>query len=216
MPVPTVLVTAGPTREYMDPVRFISNPSSGKMGYALARAARRAGARVVLVSGPVDLRPPRGVRLVRVESAREMYRAVMAEFRRADILVMAAAVSDYRPARRLRRKMKKGRRRMTLALVRTDDILAAAAARKGKKIVAGFAAETGDPLREARRKLEEKGLDLIVGNDVSSPGAGFGSDLSRAVVVIGRGGGVERFAKMKKDALARLVIRRCIDLSSGE
>jgi phosphopantothenoylcysteine decarboxylase/phosphopantothenate--cysteine ligase len=206
---PVFLITAGPTREYLDPVRFFSNPSTGRMGYALARAARDRGAEVILVSGPVALRAPGGVRLVRVESANEMCREVMR--RRADIIIMAAAVADYRPAKRLSRKVKKGSRQINVPMVRTGDILAELGRKKGNGILVGFAAETGAPVREASRKLGEKNLDMIVANDISRQGAGFASDYNRAVI-IDRVRNVTRLPRMRKDALARIIVRRCLDL----
>ncbi len=205
------LVTAGPTREYLDPVRFISNPSSGRMGYAVAEAALRAGGRVTLVSGPVALVPPAGVRLIEVETAEEMRRAVRDEAAGADVVVMAAAVADYRPARRSRRKLKKGPSSLSVRMVRTPDILAELGRRRGKALLVGFAAETGDPAREAARKLAQKGLDLVIGNDVSRRGSGFGSGFNEAVFV-GRNGECERLPRMRKERLARLIVRRCLAL----
>ncbi|MFN8543206.1 MAG: bifunctional phosphopantothenoylcysteine decarboxylase/phosphopantothenate--cysteine ligase CoaBC [Candidatus Binatia bacterium] len=171
-----ILVSAGPTQEAIDPVRYLSNHSSGKMGYAIARVARRRGADVVLVRGPTSEAPPAGVRCVAVASAREMEQALVAEFSRATALVMAAAVADYRVREPLARKLKKAARRLVLELERTPDILAGLAARKGRRLVVGFAAETHAVVEEARRKLREKRLDLIVANDVTAPGAGFGAD----------------------------------------
>jgi phosphopantothenoylcysteine decarboxylase/phosphopantothenate--cysteine ligase len=171
-----VLVSAGPTQEPIDPVRYLSNHSSGKMGYALARVASRRGAAVTLVTGPTALEPPPGVTLVRVATAREMARAVDEAFPAATVVVMTAAVADYRPHEALARKLKKGAERLTLALDRNPDILAGLARRKGRRLLVGFAAETHDVVAEARRKLVAKRLDLIVANDVSAPGAGFGSD----------------------------------------
>lgn len=208
------LVTAGPTREYLDPVRFFSNPSSGKMGYALARAALRIGARVTLVSGPVALRAPAGARLVRVVSAEEMRRAVRRFSRGADVIVMAAAVADYRPARRLPRKMKKGAAALSVRMVRTRDILAELGRKKSGGILVGFAAETGRPVPEAERKLREKRLDLIVANDVSRPGTGFASDFNEAFL-IDRLGRRERVPRMTKEALARMIVRRCMEMRTG-
>ena len=182
-----VLVSAGPTREAIDPVRYLTNHSSGKMGYAIARIARRRGATVTLVSGPVDLPAPAGVRIVTVGSAREMDAALRAEFRRATVLVMAAAVADYRPAVALDRKMKKSAGGRTLALTRNVDIVTALAKTKGHRTVVGFAAETHEVAAEARRKLREKGLDLIVANDVTAAGAGFGSDTNVVRLLDARG-----------------------------
>src|SRR5581483_347883 len=171
-----IVVSAGPTQEPLDPVRYLTNRSSGKMGYALARVARRRGADVTLVTGPTALPPPPGVRAVPVETAREMARAVEAAFADATVLVMCAAVADYRPRRPLDRKLKKRAAELTVELERNPDILAGLARRKGRRIVVGFAAETHDVAAEARRKLAAKRLDLIVANDVTAPGAAFGGD----------------------------------------
>jgi phosphopantothenoylcysteine decarboxylase/phosphopantothenate--cysteine ligase len=182
-----VLVTAGPTREPIDPVRFISNPSSGKMGYAVASVAARRGAEVVLVSGPTLLSDPPGVRVVRVETAEEMARAVDAEAGAMDLFVGAAAVSDYRPKKASPRKIKKGDGDETLELARTADILAGLGQRFGGKpdapILVGFAAETDEVIARAREKLKGKRCDLVVANRVGGPGAGFGSDTNRVALV---------------------------------
>jgi phosphopantothenoylcysteine decarboxylase/phosphopantothenate--cysteine ligase len=186
-----VLVTAGPTREPIDPVRFISNPSSGKMGYALARVAARRGAEVVLVSGPTALPDPPGVRTIRVETAEEMARAVDAEADRMDVFVGAAAVSDYRPATRAAHKLKKQPGDETLRLTRTPDILAGLgarlSARQDRPVLVGFAAETDGLVANARAKLEAKGCDLVVANLVGAPGAGFGAD-TNLVALVGEAG----------------------------
>jgi phosphopantothenoylcysteine decarboxylase/phosphopantothenate--cysteine ligase len=178
-----VLVTAGPTREYIDPVRFLSNRSSGKMGYAVAAALCERGHEVVLVSGPVAISPPPLARIVQVVSAEEMRTAVMREFESCDCLVMAAAVADWRPIKPCGRKMKKGSSGLILELEPTSDILLEVAARKGARIVAGFAAETGDPSEEARRKLRYKGLDVIFANDVAQADSGFEVDTNRIVCI---------------------------------
>jgi phosphopantothenoylcysteine decarboxylase/phosphopantothenate--cysteine ligase len=157
-------------------VRFLSNRSSGKMGYALARVARRRGAEVTLVSGPTAEPAPPGVRLVPVTTALEMARAIDEAFPTTTLVVMTAAVADYRPQRPLARKLKKGAGGLSLQLQANPDILASLGARKGKRLLIGFAAETDSVVSEARRKLREKRLDLIVANDVTVPGAGFGSD----------------------------------------
>jgi phosphopantothenoylcysteine decarboxylase/phosphopantothenate--cysteine ligase len=183
----TVLVTAGPTVEDIDPVRFVSNRSSGKMGYRLAQAARDRGASVVLVSGPTGLLPLAGVETVAVRSAEEMERAVAAHASRATVVIAAAAVSDYRPASASASKAKKGEGPVTLELVRTPDILKGLGEAKGGRVLVGFAAETEDVLENAARKLEGKNLDLIVANDVTLPGAGFGGD-TNAVVLLRRDG----------------------------
>lgn len=184
-----VLVTAGPTREPIDPVRFISNPSSGKMGYAVARVASHRGADVVLVSGPTQLPDPPGVKVIRVETAEQMARAVELESAGMDLFVGAAAVSDYRPTATSPRKIKKGEGDETLHLARTPDILAGLGARfAGKKdapALVGFAAETEEVIARAREKLKGKRCDLVVANKVGGPGAGFGSDTNRVALVSG-------------------------------
>jgi len=181
-----VLVTAGPTFEDLDPVRFIGNRSSGRMGFALADEAARRGAEVVLVSGPTSLPPPQVTELVRVRNAREMHAAVMGRASRADVVIMAAAVADYAPlAGAAATKIEKGEG-LTLTLERTPDILADLGARRGdsaRPILIGFAAQTGDPTAAARRKLESKRADLIVANDVAAPGAGFDVETNQVVLV---------------------------------
>jgi phosphopantothenoylcysteine decarboxylase/phosphopantothenate--cysteine ligase len=182
-----VLVTAGPTREPIDPVRFISNPSSGKMGYALARVAARRGAEVVLVSGPTALPDPEVSKLIRVETAEEMARAVEAEVAGMDLFVGAAAVSDYRPSAAAPHKIKKGAGEETLVLSRTPDILAGLgerlAGKPGAPVLVGFAAETEEVIARAREKLKGKRCDLVVANKVGGPGAGFGADTNRVALV---------------------------------
>jgi phosphopantothenoylcysteine decarboxylase/phosphopantothenate--cysteine ligase len=182
-----VLVTAGPTREPIDPVRFISNPSSGKMGYAIARVAASRGADVTLVSGPTQLPDPVGVKVVRVETAEQMARAVELEQGGMDLFVGAAAVSDYRPAAPSPQKIKKSPGDETLVLARTPDILAGLGARfAGKKdapVLVGFAAETDEVIARAREKLKGKRCDLVVANKVGGPGAGFGGDTNRVALV---------------------------------
>jgi phosphopantothenoylcysteine decarboxylase/phosphopantothenate--cysteine ligase len=182
-----VLVTAGPTREPIDPVRFISNPSSGKMGYAVARVAAQRGADVTLVSGPTLLPDPPGVKVVRVETAEQMARAVDVASAGMDLFVGAAAVSDYRPTATSPRKIKKGDGDETLVLSRTPDILAGLGARfaaaKDGPVLVGFAAETEEVIARAREKLKGKRCDLVVANRVGGPGAGFGSDTNRVALV---------------------------------
>ncbi len=201
-----ILITAGPTREALDPVRFLSNRSSGKMGFALARAAARRGHAVILVSGPVALRTPAGVRRVPVVSADEMLAAVRRRFPRCDALIMAAAVADWRPARAARRKLKKAAGPPVLRLVPTPDILRALAPRKGHRLVVGFAAETGRLLAEARRKLRAKRLDLVVANDVTRRGAGFDVDTNR-VVLVTPDGRAAALPLMSKARVARRIVR---------
>ncbi len=159
-----VLVTAGPTREYIDAVRFISNPSSGKMGFACAVAAADAGHEVTLVTGPVALPDPPGLRTVRVVSADDMYRAVMKAYPGTDAVIMTAAVGDYRPAERFAGKLKKDSKTLTLKLVRTRDILRALGAKKGKRVLVGFALEVKDAVHQAMLKVQKKNLDYIVLN----------------------------------------------------
>lgn len=186
-----VLVTAGPTREAIDPVRFLSNRSSGKMGYAMAQMAARHGAEVTLVSGPVAISPPAGVKLVQTTTAAEMHEAVMAGFRSADIVVKAAAVSDYRPAEPARHKLKRREKEMpVIDLEPTTDILKAIGAAKRGQYLVGFAAETHDLADYARAKLREKNLDLLVANDVSRSDAGFDTD-TNAVTLFSPDGKVE-------------------------
>jgi len=212
------LVTAGPTREHVDPVRFLSNPSTGKMGFAVARAAAKAGHEAVLVAGPVALATPRGVRRVDVVSARDMLAAVMKELPSADVLVMTAAVADWRPAKTAARKLKKREMKPVLALVRNPDILRTVrkglGAARGGKVIVGFAAETGEPTAEAVRKCREKGLDLVVANDVTAKGAGFGTDTNVASFV-SPDGSVERLPLMTKNALASRIVRRAFALAQS-
>jgi len=179
----TVLVTAGPTVEDIDPVRFVSNRSSGRMGYRLAEAARDRGARVVLVSGPTSLPPPARIELVRVRSAEEMQKAVARHVGEATVVAMAAAVSDYRPATVSPTKLKKTDGPTRLELVRTPDILLSLGASKGGRFLVGFAAETNAVVENARKKRAEKQLDLMVANDVSGEGAGFASERNAATLI---------------------------------
>lgn len=184
-----VLVTAGPTREAIDPVRFISNPSSGRMGYALAAEAERRGATVTLVSGPTSLEPPAGVEVVRVLCASEMHEAVQNRAGEIDMFIGAAAVADWRPAEPDQQKLKKdGRDELTVRMVRTPDIISAVAEWHPKPLIVGFAAETEDTIARAAEKLRRKGMDMIVANDVTAPGAGFDVQTNRVTLidVIGR------------------------------
>ncbi|MDE0331231.1 MAG: bifunctional phosphopantothenoylcysteine decarboxylase/phosphopantothenate--cysteine ligase CoaBC, partial [Nitrospinae bacterium] len=178
-----LVVTAGPTRERWDAVRYLSNRSSGKMGFALAAEAARRGADAVLVSGPAALADPSGVRVVRVESAAQMYDALKNEWADAHALVMAAAVADYRPADPSARKRKKGDGLLTVELERTTDILVELGTRKGNRILVGFAAETEEVIERAKEKLARKGLDLIVANRVSGDEDAMGADASRAWII---------------------------------
>lgn len=206
-----VVVSAGPTWEALDPVRHIANRSSGKMGYALARMARRRGAHVTLISGPTSLAPPRGVQTVPVVSAREMERAVLAEATTADVVIMAAAVGDFRPADSARHKIKRGRADLELRLIPNPDILAKLGALKGPRLLVGFAAETRDLVANARRKLQAKGVHLMIANDVTTEGAGFDVD-TNIVTVLDRSGRVERLAKMSKEDVAAAILDRVVEL----
>jgi phosphopantothenoylcysteine decarboxylase/phosphopantothenate--cysteine ligase len=204
----TVLITAGPTREELDPVRYLSNHSSGKMGYAIARAARNRGARVILVSGPVELAPPQKVELIAVTTAVEMHAAVMAHCRQADVIVKAAAVADFRPVSRAAGKLKKGQNAgLTLELERNPDILAELGAQRCRAVLVGFAAETGDLLANAHTKLIGKGADLIVANDVTVAGAGFGHD-TNIVRFLERSGRVEELPCLPKAEVAARLLDR--------
>jgi phosphopantothenoylcysteine decarboxylase/phosphopantothenate--cysteine ligase len=203
----TVLVTAGPTRELIDPVRFISNPSSGKMGFAIARAFRQRGAQVTLISGPVAIAPPAGVRYLPVQSAAEMRSAVTKHFKGSTIIVKSAAVADYRPSTVSARKIKKGSKTLTLSLERTIDILAELGAKKGNRILVGFAAETHNMREHAVEKLKNKNLDLIVANDVTRKDAGFGSDMN-AVQLFFRDGSSETLPPLFKEDIAHILLDR--------
>ena len=186
-----VLVTAGPTREHLDPVRFLSNPSSGRMGYAVAAEAAARGARVELVSGPTSLPDPDGVEVERVTSAEQMLAACRRRFAACDVLVAVAAVADLRPARYFADKRRKEAIGLTLELERTVDIVATLAAEKGHRLIVGFAAETVGMLESAAAKMERKRLDLIVANDVSDPAVGFASEENRVVILAPDGSAVE-------------------------
>jgi len=179
----TVIITAGPTREAIDPVRYISNHSSGKMGYALATAAQEAGAHVVLISGPVQLAAPDRIERIDVESAQQMLEAVEAQLPQADIFIGAAAVADYRPADLATQKIKKNNDEMNIHLIKNPDIIATVAAKPDKPFTVGFAAETQNVLAYARGKLEKKNLDMIIANDVSNKDIGFNSD-DNAIIII--------------------------------
>ena len=201
----TIMITAGPTREEIDPIRFISNHSSGKMGYALARAAQRLGARVILISGPVSLPAPFGVELVRVESARDMQAAVMGRVGHCTAIIKAAAVADYRPAERSGEKIKKQSAELSLQLVKTPDILAGLGSLDKRPLLVGFAAETRNLEEFAAKKLKEKNVDILVANDVSQPDAGFNVDTNRARLLF-RNGRVLEYPLMSKDALAGIIL----------
>ena len=195
------LITAGPSREPLDPVRYISNRSSGKMGYALARAAVRRGAGVVLVSGPSAIEPPSAVRLIPVNTAAEMRRAVLEQFPECTAVIMAAAVADYRPVDASSKKLKRGKAPLDIRLEPNPDILRELGRRKNGKLLVGFAAETEELIANATRKLHEKNLDLIVANDVTQAGGGFDGDTNIATIV-DRSGASDFLSLMTKDELA--------------
>ncbi|MFZ4439818.1 MAG: bifunctional phosphopantothenoylcysteine decarboxylase/phosphopantothenate--cysteine ligase CoaBC [Syntrophales bacterium] len=202
-----ILVTAGPTQESFDPVRFISNHSSGKMGYALAVMARRRGAAVTLVSGPTNLSAPRGVAFVPVRTAVEMRDAVLANLEEATVVIKAAAVADYRPAVCEPVKIKKKEGSLTVHLERNPDIISEIAGLKGDRIVVGFSMESDHLLEHARKKLFAKGMDFIVANDVTEPGAGFRGD-TNVISILDREGGVEAFPLLNKMDVAGVILDR--------
>ena len=201
------LITAGPTREYLDPVRFLTNASSGKMGYALAEKAGALGWEVDLVSGPVALEPAPGVRIHPVVSANDMSAAIKPLFLACDILFMVAAVSDYRPVHRATQKMKKTASQITVDLVRTSDILSTLAAGKDRQVLVGFAAETNNLEGYARMKLVDKGLDWIVANDISRPEVGMEVDDNRVIMLSSAG---ERlpFGPAPKPEVADFILKK--------
>jgi len=201
-----LLIAAGPTRERIDPVRFLSNDSTGTFGYAIAREARRRGHRVVLVTGPVALHPPAGVHVIQIETARQMRRAILDKMRRADCVIMAAAVSDWRPSVTARRKMKSGRR-VSVALVPNPDILAEVGRKKGSRFVVGFALETEDLERNARKKLIEKNLDMIVANATGPGKSAFGAGTT-TVMIIDRCSFGKKIHRGSKKELSGMIIDR--------
>lgn len=199
-----VLITAGPTQEAIDPVRFLSNRSSGKMGYAVAEAALARGAAVTLITGPVSIAPPEGARTIRVRTAAEMYKVVKENLNEATMVVMAAAVSDYRPATVHKQKIKKNGNAFTIELEQTEDILAAAACERSSRVLIGFAAETENVIENAKKKLAEKGADLIVANDVSALDSGFDVNTNR-ISLVTEEGVIEMPLLSKREAAWRIV-----------
>jgi len=208
-----VFVTAGPTHEPIDPVRFISNPSSGKMGYAVARAAELRGADVTMVSGPTNLSDPEHVNVIRIKTAREMASAVFENMEHSDIIIKTAAVSDYRPVEPARQKIKKSMDKMVLNLEKNQDILKELGKRKKNQTLVGFAAETEDLAENAGKKLDEKNLDIIVGNIVGESGSGFAADTNR-VTFFYKNGKKESLAQMTKDAVAHILLDRIIEIEN--
>ncbi|MCC5807668.1 MAG: phosphopantothenoylcysteine decarboxylase [Opitutales bacterium] len=206
------LVSAGPTREYFDPVRFLSNPSSGRMGFAIAEAARARGWEVVLVSGPAALPDPAGVRVVRVETGEEMHAALLESFAECDVLFMTAAVMDTRPRHCSPHKVKKDQLPGVIEMVPATDILADLGRRKAGQTLVGFAAETENLEANARAKLERKNLDLIAANVVGVPGSGFVAETNR-IVLLSRDGGREVLGPASKHEIADLLITRVAPLA---
>ncbi|WP_075720305.1 bifunctional phosphopantothenoylcysteine decarboxylase/phosphopantothenate--cysteine ligase CoaBC [Roseburia sp. 499] len=204
-----VLVTAGPTREAIDPVRYITNHSTGKMGYAIAENAARRGAEVTLVSGPVQIAKPRFVRTIDVTSAEEMYQAVEKEFDSQDIIVMAAAVADYRPEVVAENKIKKSDGQMSISLERTKDILGTFAHKKTKQFICGFSMETENMLENSKAKLKKKNLDMIVANNLKVAGAGFGTDTNIVTVITEES--CEELPIMKKEEVAGAIFDRILN-----
>lgn len=209
----TVLVTAGPTREAIDPVRYITNHSTGRMGYAIAKAAIRKGANVILVSGKTNLKPPLGLeKFISVESTIDMYNAVVENIDGCDIIIKSAAVADYRPKTRSEKKIKKTEGDLVLELERNPDILLEIGKKKGNRILVGFAAETDDIMENAAKKIEKKNLDFIVANDITAEGAGFGVDTNIAKLLY-RDGKVIELEKMSKDELSEIILQKVAELS---
>jgi phosphopantothenoylcysteine decarboxylase/phosphopantothenate--cysteine ligase len=206
-----ILVTAGPTREHFDPVRYISNPSSGKMGYSVAKAAEQRGADVILVSGPSNLKPPANVKTIGAVSAADMAAAVFDNANDADIIIKAAAVSDYRPKEYAKQKGKKGEEEVSVLLKRCDDILLKLGRNKGNRILAGFAAETENLEKNAAEKLVKKNLDMIAGNLLDGETSGFGTDTNR-VVIFYRNGDKEQLPLMEKDSVAHILLDRILEM----
>ena len=208
-----VLVTAGPTREAIDPVRYITNHSSGKMGYAVAEAAISRGAEVLLITGPVSVEKPAGVEVISVTSAQDMYEAVMKNYEATDIIVMVAAVADYRPQKVSDIKIKKNEEdeEFTLRLEKTTDILKEVGKVKGNRTLVGFCAETNDLLMNARRKVEAKNLDMIIANDVTMEGAGFGTD-TNIIKLVKKDGAVIDLPLMSKLAAAHRIMDEILKL----
>jgi phosphopantothenoylcysteine decarboxylase/phosphopantothenate--cysteine ligase len=209
----TVLITAGPTCEDLDPVRYLTNRSSGKMGYAVAEAAARRGAKTILISGPTALVTPNGVQRIDVRTAEEMLRAVEAKFSEATIAIFAAAVADYRPAKSFDQKIKREREPLTISLEPNADILATVAKNKGNRLVVGFAAETERVAENARKKLTAKNADIIVANDVTAKGAGFDVD-TNVVTLFSRDGRDVALPRMSKTEVAQRILDEVLRLRS--
>lgn len=202
-----ILVTAGPTEEPLDPVRFITNLSSGKMGYALASVAQKRGARVTLITGPTNLPLPSAEKTIQIRTAGEMFKSVLSEYRKADVIIKAAAVADYRPKKVAAEKIKKSGKTITVELEKNPDIIAEVGKNKGKRILVGFAMETQNLLSNAREKLEKKNMDFIVANNLRKKGAGFRTN-TNIITIIDREGIAESFKKMTKTEAAGAILDR--------
>lgn len=210
----TVVVTAGPTQEKIDPVRFYTNHSSGKIGYAIAEEAKKRGANVILVSGPTNISPPKGIKVVPVESAQQMFEAVIKEFDKADIVIKSAAVADYRPKEAFNQKVKKQPGDLVIEMERTPDILRTLGEAKGNQVLVGFAAETNNLIEHAQEKLIRKKLDLIVANDISVEGAGFKED-TNIVTLIRKDGKVNQLPMMTKKQVANKLFDEIENMIKG-
>lgn len=204
-----VLVSAGPTIEKIDPIRFITNRSTGKMGYAIAQKAVELGAEVTLVSGPTQLEPPKGVKFIPIETAVEMYEAIMTVVDQQDIVIKTAAVADYRPKEVATEKIKKSDGELSMSFTRNPDILKSIGEKKTHQVLVGFAAETMNVLAYAKRKIEQKHLDFIVANDVSQAGAGFGAD-TNIVTIIDKEGNVVDYDQRSKEVVAEIVLEKAM------
>lgn len=204
----TVLITAGPTQEPLDPVRYLSNRSSGKMGYALAEAAHKKGHAVILISGPTIIPQPKGVKIISVETAKQMYKAVFKYFKKADVIIKTAAVADYHPAIQAKQKIKKEKNTLMLRLVKNPDILKELGRKKNpNQILVGFAAETEHLIQNAKKKLIQKNCDWIVANRVGKKETGFNSDWNQ-VTLISKTGRLIRLQKTPKKKLAPLILKK--------
>ncbi|RKD27839.1 phosphopantothenoylcysteine decarboxylase / phosphopantothenate--cysteine ligase [Caminicella sporogenes DSM 14501] len=206
-----IIVTAGPTQEPIDPVRYITNHSTGKMGYAIAKAAKNRGAEVLLISGPTNLSAPDGVKIINVVTANEMYEAVLNNLKDADIVIKSAAVADYRPKNKSDVKIKKSDDDLNIELTRNPDILYEIGKIKGNRILVGFAAETNDVLNNALKKIKKKNLDLIVANDITQKGAGFKSE-TNIVTIIDKNGNYKSLKKMTKEEVADVILDKVVDM----
>ena len=207
----TVLVTAGPTREFLDPVRFLTNRSSGKMGYELAEEALRRGAEVILISGPTHIFPPPEAKFKKVQTAQEMEKEVVAHFGQADVVIMAAAISDFRFAETSSQKIKKEKLEKKIDIVPTEDVLQKLSSKKGAKIIVGFAAETEDVVNNALKKMKKKSLDLIVANNVLDEGIGFESDFNQVSIIFPDGKTIHTEKKSKLE-ISQIILDRVEDI----